>query len=314
MDAYNTQGAGADSAQGTQAQTQAAQVYDVGRISARRFAGVRITGDLVLRVAMVIFLAVSLYAQLDHTAYVVEHLARKSTSGTHAYALAVAVEFSVLLFVLAGHRRISWAFAAATFLTNLSFYWIQLDGNWQSAEGLMAVLMALLLPGVIIGYSHSAVGGKHGAGVAQDDAQTTQGTAQGHANGAEAQMAAQADRAYTAQAGADGHTQAQVSADAGAGAQMAAQTQTQSGVDEHQVDAGTQQDAQKRTQKRTQDAGAGAGASMTRAQRLMHIKESGTLDPAQVAAQYGIKLRQAQIDIKEVREAMTQVNGTAVHA
>ena len=307
MDAY-TQGAGADSAQGTQTQTQTAQVYDVGRISARRFAGVRITGDLILRSAMVIFLAVSLYAQLDHTAYVVEHLARKSASGAHAYALAVAVEFSVLLFVLAGHRRISWAFAAATFLTNLSFYWIQLDGNWQSAEGLMAVLMALLLPGVIIGYSHSAVGGKHGAGAAQDDAQTTQTQAQGHADGADdadAQVSAQVDRAYTAQVSADGHTQAQTGAGAGAEAQVDAQTQTQGS-------AGAQQDAQKRTQKRTQAQVEGAG--MTRAQRLRHIEESGAVDPAQVAAQYGISLRTAQVDIKEVREAMTQVNGTAVHA
>lgn len=278
------------SAENTHAQVvaqNAAQTYDVGRISARRLAGLRISGDLILRVAMVIFLGVSLYAQLDHTAYVVEHLARKSTSGTHAYALAVAVEFSVLLFVLAGHRRISWAFAAATFLTNLSFYWIQLDGQWQSAEGLMAVLMALLLPGVIIGYSHSAVG-KHGAGAQAQATQTSTSTAAQGAGDAHTQVLTQTDQQYTAQESAGERTQAQESADGHAGAQ---------------VDADAGAGAQTSTQARA--------AGMTRQQRLMHIKESGVLDPAQVSAQYGIKMRQAQIDIKEVRTALTQTNGKA---
>lgn len=278
----------------------AAQTYDVGRVSARRFAGLRISGDLILRVAMVIFLGVSLYAQLDHTAYVVEHLARKSASGAHAYALAIAVEFSVLLFVLAGHRRISWAFAAATFLTNLSFYWIQLDGQWRSAEGAMAVLMALLLPGVIIGYSHSAVG--HGA--AQDNAQD------GGTDGDVAQNGAEAHN--TAHEGAS-------AAHDSAGAQqdvlpvvVVAQSTAQDGAERHVSAAQAQQDAQDNAQD-TQDA-AQDGAKMTKEQRRMHIKESGVLDAAQVAAQYRVSMRTAQDDIKAVREAMAQTNGHAAHA
>lgn len=212
-----------------------------------------------LRNAMVVFLGASLYAQLDHTAYVVEHLARKSASGSHAYALALAVEFSVLLFVLAGHKRISWAFAVATFLTNLSFYWIQLGGAWFSPEAPMAVLMALLLPGVIIGYSHS---------VAQHSAPTT----------AAAQDEAQHDEPA---------------------AQPAPATQDDVQLEDVELDVTTMGDAETKTLRTTV---AKPAQKMSAEQRRMHIKESGVTDAAQIAAQYGISKRQAQQDLRKIRE------------
>jgi hypothetical protein len=119
-----------------------------------------------LRVAMVAALALSLFAQLGHTAAVFAHLAHtgEEWGQAHAYAFALAVELSVLLFVLAGHKRISALFALATFLTNVSYYYIALDGAWYSADAVFAVLMSLLLPGVILGYSHIIA---HGAQTAQ---------------------------------------------------------------------------------------------------------------------------------------------------
>jgi len=72
----------------------------------------------------------------------------------HAYAFALAVETAVLLFVLAGHKRISYAFALATFATNLSYY-AMAGVDLLSVQGAPAWLMSLLLPAAIMGYSHT---------------------------------------------------------------------------------------------------------------------------------------------------------------
>lgn len=171
----------------------------------------------------------------------------------------------------------------------------------------MAVLMALLLPGVIIGYSHSAVGA-HGADTHADGAEAAQDGAHTHTqaqvaqDGTHTQVAAHTERAYTAQEGAGLAYTAQEGADVHAGAQVDAQ-----GADDADADAPVP------AQKRTHTA-QGAGAGMTREQRLRHIEESGVYDPAQVAAQYGIKLRTAQKDIADVRAGVLQVNGSAAHA
>lgn len=203
-----------------------------------------------LRNAMVIFLGASLYAQLDHTAAVAAYLARKGGDSGHAYAFALAVEMSVLLFVLAGHRWLSWGFAVATFLTNLSYYWVQLDGAWWSPEAPMAILVSLLLPAVIVGYSHSI---------------------------APAHVAKKKDEAPQDDAKAD------------AGEAHATQTPAQETQNEERACAEETQNAQP-TQKMSAD------------QRRMHIKESGVTDAAQIAAQYGISKRQAQQDLRKIRE------------
>lgn len=97
--------------------------------------------------------------------------------------------------------------------------------------------------------------------------------------------------------------------DAGKSAGAGVPEQTQTAQDaEPAVDAYTQ------TQEDAQDAGTqDAAQRMTKAQRRLHIAESGIEDPAQVAAQYGVKLRTAQDDIKAVRSGVLATNGK-VHA
>ena len=52
-----------------------------------------------------------------------------------------------------------------------------------------------------------------------------------------------------------------------------------------------------------------APAKLTPAQRRAQIREQEITDAAQIAAQFGVKLRTAQEDLRLVREAMTQQNG-----
>ena len=72
--------------------------------------------------------------------------------------------------------------------------------------------------------------------------------------------------------------------------------------------AQTRADAPQPTQEPApQDAD--APATLTPAQRRAHIAEQEMYNAAQVAAQFGISLRAAQLDIAQVRKAMTQTNG-----
>ena len=107
-------------------------------------------------VAMLLALVLALVAQLEHTAQVFMQVvdAHGIYAQVHSYAFAVAVETAVLLFVLAGHRRISYGFAIATALTNLSYYAMQ-GVDLLSVHGAPAWLMSLLLPAAIVGYSHT---------------------------------------------------------------------------------------------------------------------------------------------------------------
>ena len=106
--------------------------------------------------AMLVALVLALVAQLEHTAQVFLQVvgAQGVYAQLHAYAFALAVETAVLLFVLAGHRRISYGFALATFATNLSYYAMH-DVSLLTLQGAPAVLMSLLLPAAIVGYSHT---------------------------------------------------------------------------------------------------------------------------------------------------------------
>jgi len=116
----------------------------------------RILDALRTPVAMLLALVLALVAQLEHTAQVFMQVvdAHGIYAQVHAYAFAVAVETAVLLFVLAGHRRISYGFAIATALTNLSYYAMQ-GVDLLSVQGAPAWLMSLLLPAAIVGYSHT---------------------------------------------------------------------------------------------------------------------------------------------------------------
>ena len=114
--------------------------------------------------AMLIALVAALAAQAEHTAQVFSMVvqAQGIFATLHAYAFACAVEIAVLLFVLAGHRRISYGFALATFATNLSYYAMH-DVPLLSLAGAPAWLMSLLLPAAIVGYSHTIAETPQGA-------------------------------------------------------------------------------------------------------------------------------------------------------
>ena len=106
--------------------------------------------------AMLVALVLALVAQLEHTAQVFMQVigANGVYAQVHAYAFACAVEVAVLLFVLAGHKRISYGFALATFATNLSYYAMH-DVALLSIAGAPAWLMSALLPCAVVGYSHT---------------------------------------------------------------------------------------------------------------------------------------------------------------
>ena len=88
--------------------------------------------------AMMIALVLALFPQGEHTAQVFMHFSHDASSNaqTLAYAFAAAVEVAVLLFVLAGHKGISYTFAAASFATNMVYY----------AIGGVALLSVAILP------------------------------------------------------------------------------------------------------------------------------------------------------------------------
>ncbi len=210
--------------------------------------------------AMLVALMLALAAQLGHTAQVFSMTVGASGWGAdlHAYAFAAAVEVAVLLFVLAGHQRISAGFAVATFATNLSYYAMH-NVPLLSIAGAPAWLMSLLLPACIIGYSHTI-------------AETPQ-------------AAPEAPRSSSATSHA-AHAVALPSAISGH--QDASEPVADHAPEQAQTDV---------------------PAPLTPAQRRAHIAEQEMYNAAQVAAQFGISLRAAQLDIAQVRKAMTQTNG-----
>jgi len=105
-------------------------------------------------VAMMVALMLALTAQGKHTADVFTFFSHAGTPQWLSYAFAAAVEVAVLLFVLNRHKHISYAFAVATFATNVVYYAIG-GTALQSIALVPVVLLSALLPGVIVGYSHT---------------------------------------------------------------------------------------------------------------------------------------------------------------
>jgi hypothetical protein len=121
--------------------------------------------------AMMLALILALFAQGEHTAQVFAYFAH-STIGNGwllAYAFACAVEVAVLLFVLRGHKYISYGFAGATFCTNLVYYAIG-GVALLSPAALPVLLLSALLPACIVGYSHTIAEAPHGTDGAVDSA------------------------------------------------------------------------------------------------------------------------------------------------
>lgn len=105
--------------------------------------------------AMMLALVLALIAQGEHTAQVFAYFSHGAGSAQAlSYAFAAAVEVAVLLFVLNGHKRISYLFAFATLCTNIVYYAIG-GIDLQSVAVLPVLLLSALLPGVIVGYSHT---------------------------------------------------------------------------------------------------------------------------------------------------------------
>ena len=103
-----------------------------------------------------IALVLALFPQGEHTAQVFRHFSHDGGGNAAglSYAFAAAVEVAVLLFVLAGHKRISYAFAGASFLTNIVYYAIG-GVALLSVSVLPVLLLSALLPACIMGYSHT---------------------------------------------------------------------------------------------------------------------------------------------------------------
>ena len=102
--------------------------------------------------AMMLALVLALFAQGEHTAQVFAYFSHGAGSAQAlSYAFAAAVEVAVLLFVLNGHKRISYLFAFATLCTNIVYYAIG-GIDLQSVAVLPVLLLSALLPGVIVGY------------------------------------------------------------------------------------------------------------------------------------------------------------------
>jgi|GEM_PF-4270146 len=106
--------------------------------------------------AMMIALMLALLAQGEHTAQVFAFFSHSNGGNSQAlaYAFAAAVEVAVLLFVLRGHKHISYAFAVATLCTNIVYYAIG-GIDLLSVAVAPVLLLSALLPGVIVGYSHT---------------------------------------------------------------------------------------------------------------------------------------------------------------
>jgi hypothetical protein len=106
--------------------------------------------------AMMFALVLALIAQGEHTAQVFAYFSHPTGQSAQplAYAFAAAVEVAVLLFVLKGHKYISYGFAVATFATNMVYYAIG-GIDLQGPAIAPVLLLSALLPGVIVGYSHT---------------------------------------------------------------------------------------------------------------------------------------------------------------
>ena len=239
--------------------------------------------------AMLAALVLALIAQLEHTAQVFMLVVNASgwQAQLHAYSFALAVETAVLLFVLAGHKRISYAFAVATFATNLSYY-AMAGVDLLSVQGAPAWLMSLLLPAAIAFYSHTIAEAPHSA---------------------------------TGRADSAPHTSAFVPVDTLLALPVASQGQPSESAPTEQagqtdVLATTVIVAPPAPAKRTARKPAPVvrkrkPAPLSPEQRRAQIAEAGVTDVSAIVAQFGVSLRTAQADIAAVRAATLAQNGSA---
>lgn len=223
--------------------------------------------------AMMLALTLALIAQGEHTAQVFNYFAHGGNNSVWllSYAFACAVEVAVLLFVLRGHKRISYAFAGATFCTNLVYYWIG-GVALLSVAVLPVLLLSALLPACIVGYSHIIAETPHSA--ATPECTTTPPDA---ATAPLVPAQGQPDAAAPEPASAEQPVTATV------------------------APATARKPARRKTQRET--------AKLSATQRRAQIASSGVTDPSSIVAQFGVSLRTAQNDIAAVRSAVLAQNG-----
>ena len=236
----------------------------------------RILDALRTPVAMLLALVLALVAQLEHTAQVFMQVvdAHGIYAQVHAYAFAVAVETAVLLFVLAGHRRISYGFAIATALTNLSYYAMQ-GVDLLSVQGAPAWLMSLLLPAAIVGYSHTI------ADAPQQEKPPKPATTN-------IQPVEPAKAPVARPVCPLGHS-------------------SETPPDAAPAETG---DLSATPAEQPQDGG---GDKLTPAQRRAQIASAGLQTPEEVIAMFGVGKRTADGDLAWVRKNLLQTNGTGAH-
>jgi len=223
--------------------------------------------------AMMLALTLALIAQGEHTAQVFNYFAHGGNNSAWllSYAFACAVEVAVLLFVLRGHKRISYAFAGATFCTNLVYYWIG-GVALLSVAVLPVLLLSALLPACIVGYSHIIAETPHSAA-------TSQPTAEAPAPHTASPIVTTGQLEATTPEPASGEQPATVTA----------------------APAPAHKPAQRKPQRKP--------AKLSAEQRRAQITESGVTDPSAICAQFGVSLRTAQSDIAAVRSAILTQNG-----
>ena len=236
--------------------------------------------------AMMLALVLALIAQGEHTAQVFAYFAHGGNNSAWllSYAFACAVEVAVLLFVLRGHKLISYAFAGATFCTNLVYYWIG-GVALLSVAVLPVLLLSALLPACIVGYSHI---------IAETPHETPKGK---HTTTPLETLLA---RPVAPQGHCDANAAPADNADEAA-------TDAVQPVDEPTP-------IPVPTHKRPRVVRKRKPAKLTAEQRKAQIAESGITDPSAIVAQFGVKLRTAQKDIADVRNLTLTQNGSAHHA
>ena len=237
--------------------------------------------------AMMLALILALFAQGEHTAQVFAYFAH-STIGNGwllAYAFACAVEVAVLLFVLRGHKYISYGFAGATFCTNLVYYAIG-GVALLSPAALPVLLLSALLPACIVGYSHTIAEAPHAVDGATDSAPHTS-------------AATPAETILALPVASGGQSSESVPAE---------QTgQTDVLAPPAPVTPPTH--AKRTARKPAAVVRKRKPAPLSPEQRRAKIASSGVTDVSAIVAQFGVSLRTAQEDIKAVRSALTAQNG-----
>jgi DNA-directed RNA polymerase specialized sigma24 family protein len=114
------------------------------------------------KIATLCVLVLALVAQLPHAAEVFMQAGgvHGRLATLHGAAYAMALELAVLLFVVQGHRRASYAFAGVSVLVNLAYYAERVQ--LFSVQGLSAWLISVALPVAIALYSHAVADAQGG--------------------------------------------------------------------------------------------------------------------------------------------------------